>query len=185
MRFSSNFELDEGTFTKAVIGGNLGGSLIIRYEKFSIRNFLGSQYTQYKYIPIFYFRDVNGNSIGYTDRMIRNFSLQLTSVATYDFNNGWYIGAGAAFSILLKSQINTKGISYPEIIRWSTNHQYRRLSLAAPIVLGYEWKRSSLFLSYSFGITNRNHKEAFIKEREDNLLLGYNLLIGKKNKNVD
>lgn len=166
--------------SKAIIGGQIGGNLKLRFEKFSVRNFLGLQYTNYKYEPATEFKDDNGQFIGIDEKNIRNFSLQYSPIFTYDFNNGIFIGAGSSFSLLLKSQYNNTGIGNNTEKLWSNNYQYRKLNISAPIVLGFEWKRSSLFMSYSFGISNRNAKEAFIKERENNILLGYNLVIGKK-----
>lgn len=177
---SSMYKVDPESSTNKNIGGGgqIGTSLILRFDKFSVRNFLGIHYTNYKYKPETKFRDRSGNEIGSYESQIRNFSIQFNPVFTWDLKNGIFAGAGTSISYLLRSQHENIGISNIKTEKkWISNYQYKRLMVAAPIVLGYEWKRNSIFLSYSFGLSNKNFKEAFIKEREDNLLLGYNLVI--------
>lgn len=182
MRFTSDYTILTEQETKPILGANLGGSLRIKYESISFRNFLGLQFTSYRNMPEVIFTDENGNNLGSFNKTIVNLFVQLSSIPTYDFNNGFYVGAGPSLSVLLTSRFPNIGISNstPFKTRWLKNYQYRRIAFAVPILLGYDWQRSSLFLSYSFGVSNRNHKEAFIKQRENNLLVGYNFLIGKK-----
>jgi|GEM_PF-3564579 len=178
IQFSSDYEMEKEISSKAIIGGHIGGSLILRFDKFSVRNFIGIQYTNYRYRPDLQFSDRSANKIGSYESQIRNFSIQFNPVFTWDLKNGIFAGAGTSISYLLRSQHENIGISNIKTEKkWISNYQYKRLMVAAPIVLGYEWKRNSIFLSYSFGLSNKNFKEAFIKEREDNLLLGYNLVI--------
>ncbi|MEQ8909448.1 MAG: hypothetical protein RIC95_09670 [Vicingaceae bacterium] len=179
---SSSKELPEDYAIRDGIGVNLSGTFTVKYSKLSLRNKVGLQLHQFQYEPGTFYTDINGNQIGTFEKTIRNLSSNLSSIVSYDFKSGIYLGIGFNLAYLLSSQYKTSGITVqgkrPEE-RWITNYQYNKFAVHIPLALGYEWNRNALFVNYFYGLTNRNSREVSIVEKENFLNIGYRLSLSK------
>lgn len=175
---SSSYQLPTDYEINNGFGLNLSGLYKLKFDKFSLRNKIGIQITRFQYLPGTFLTDNNGNNLGVYEKSILNTWLNFAPILTYDFQSGFYVGAGLNIGYLLLSQYE-----YPRIsaegkridARWIKNNQYNKFNLHIPIAIGYEWNRSAIFMNYYYNLTNRNSQSVFIKERVNLLNIGYRL----------
>lgn len=168
-------------------GFNLGGLLNLRYKSFSLRGSLGYQFSTYYYETNFLFTDRIGGIRSRAKKKIYNHSILFSPIFTHNVKGGFYYGSGISLAYLLGSrirvpQIRINGEEPPNL--WRPNFQYRKFTLAIPIVVGYEWDRHAIFVKYLRGITNKSLKGAHLEEKENTFILGYTFLL-KNNSQED
>ncbi len=186
----SDYRIDSDVKASPKISFNLGASLkilknktgaLLTVEYFRLNN---------KNLPDFKLLDPTGLLIKYYESSIVNHNLKISPVFYIKIADRLFVGGGISGNINLKSTLRFK----EEIVTYKSNgiynyysfeevkhdkkykaHNFKRLSLSIPIVVGYEVNKFDFMFTFDKGITNRlNGDEGKLKEINNVLIFSVN-----------
>lgn len=155
-----------GTFYKASLN-----------EKFAVLGSLEYLETKNRMEPGFTLRDIQGIDMGHAENRTINHQAVIGLTGRYKILRSFYVGTGIAGSFLIHTECVTDQKLYDsegnDIGRHFNGRYYRKFTLSAPMVCGYEFGRFDIFMRFNKGLMSKLKGDGYVHEIDNILYLGF------------